>query len=175
MAADVESSKRDVADLEDENTEEVRKRLFSAEESNRKVDDNHAHAELSADLEALAERTRQLKRSIDMCDDRKANMIIDATYPVDGLTADDDCAMLDGVPFSQASHAEQLQCSVAIGLALNPTLKVLLIRDGSALDANSLEAITAMARDAGAQLWIERVGHGDECTVIIEDGEVMSK
>ena len=72
----------------------------------------------------------------------------------------------------QASSAEQTRVAVAIGLALNPELPVVLIRDGSLLDDDSLAEVAKQAAAAGAQVWLERVGKGVECSVIIEDGEV---
>ena len=77
------------------------------------------------------------------------------------------------IPFSQASEAEKIKASMAIGLALNPQLRVLLIRDGSLLDSDSLKTIGEMAANADAQIWIERVGDGDEVSVVIEDGAVV--
>lgn len=55
---------------------------------------------------------------------------------------------------------------------MNPQLKILLIRDGSLLDSSNLETISKMAEENDAQVWIERVGKGAECSVIISDGEV---
>jgi hypothetical protein len=40
------------------------------------------------------------------------------------------------------------------------------------LDENSLNLLAQLARDFGGQVWIERVGEGDESAVIIEDGMV---
>jgi hypothetical protein len=61
-----------------------------------------------------------------------------------------------------------------MGLALNPTLRVLLVRDAALLDQKSIKEITEPAGTADAQLWIERVGSGPEVTVMIEDGEVSN-
>ena len=95
-----------------------------------------------------------------------------ATYPVQGLALGDDGILFNGLPFSQASSAEQLRVSVGIGLASNPRLRVLLVRDGSLLDPASLAMMREMAESAEAQVWIERVSKGDECTVIIQDGRI---
>ena len=56
----------------------------------------------------------------------------------------------------------------------NPKLPVVLIRDGSLLDEASLAAVGQQAAEAGAQVWVERVGRGDECAVVIEDGEIVA-
>jgi hypothetical protein len=76
------------------------------------------------------------------------------------------------VPFAQGSSAEQLRVSVAMGLAMNPRLGVLLIRDASLLDDDSMAIVAEMAATANAQVWLERVGDGAECSVVIEDGSV---
>ena len=72
-----------------------------------------------------------------------------------------------------AEVAEQLRVSAAMGLAMNPTVKVLLIRDGSLLDDDSMKMLAEMADAAGGQVILERVGKGAECSVIIEDGMVL--
>ena len=51
----------------------------------------------------------------------------------------------------------------------NPELRVLLIKDGSLLDADNLALIAAMAETDDYQVWIERVETG-EGGVVMEDG-----
>jgi DNA repair exonuclease SbcCD ATPase subunit len=93
-------------------------------------------------------------------------------YPIDGLQVTERGVELNGLPFAQASSSEQLRTSVAMGFALHPELRVLLIRDGSLLDEDALAAVTEMATAAGGQVWIERVSDGDEVSVVIEDGAI---
>ena len=77
------------------------------------------------------------------------------------------------VPLEQASSSEQLRVSVAIGLALNPKVKVLLVRNGNMLDDDGVRALGEMAEAAGAQVWMEWVtANADGVTVMIEDGTV---
>lgn len=77
---------------------------------------------------------------------------------------------LNGLPLDQASAAERLRVSVAIRLAMNPRLRVLLIRDANLMDRESMRLVAEMARAAGAQLRLERVEVDDQATVLIEDG-----
>jgi len=95
-----------------------------------------------------------------------------AKFPVEGLSFDEAGVLFNGIPFPQASAAEKLRVSVAMGIAMNPEFKVMLIRDGSLLDETNLATVAKMAAKSGAQVWIERVGKGKECQVIIEDGYV---
>jgi len=154
--------------------EALKARIATAETDNMKV---RANAAIKKARDAAAEKALEstaLTKALADIDATKADMIRNAKMPVDGLSLTEDGVTYKGVPFSQASSAEQLRVSVAMGIAMNPTLKVLLIRDGSLLDDRSLAAVAEMASAADAQVWIERVGTGDECTVIIEDGAVAS-
>ena len=93
--------------------------------------------------------------------------------PVPGLELGDDYVMFNKVPLEQSSTAEQLRVSVAIGLSLNPKLRVLLIRNGNMLDEDSMALVAKQAEEANAQLWCEYVtADAEGCSVFIEDGEV---
>lgn len=164
-----------VAELVDEDTDEIRARIETAETDNRKARENAAHARLVIELDRLADESQQITKYLEQMDGTKAETIAAAEFPIPGLAVVDDGVTLDGLPFDQASQAQRLQTSVAIGLALNPELKILLIRDGSYLDDDHLADVARMAEEAGAQIWIERVGDANECTVVIEDGTIRDE
>jgi len=114
-----------------------------------------------------------LSRQIEAIEEAKRQAVAEAKFPVAGLAFDQlGGVTFAGIPFAQCSTAEQLRVSVAIGLALNPKLRVLLIRDGSLLDQDSLKAVADMATAADAQVWIERVEVDGNVSVIIDDGMV---
>ncbi|MEQ8461776.1 MAG: AAA family ATPase [Sandaracinaceae bacterium] len=152
--------------------EPIQERLAGAEEANQKVRDNRRRTQLKERYEAEAEHARALTEQIEAVDREKAEAIAAASYPLEGLGVGDEGVLLDGVPFEQASSAEQLRASVAIGLALNPQLKVLLVRDGSLLDSDSLRLLGELASAADAQVWVERVDESALMGVVIEDGAV---
>ncbi len=162
----------EIGKLKDEDTAEIEAVIEGAEETNRKVRAVADRERAGAQHDKLAAAMVILNRKIESIDEEKAEAIQSAKYPIDGLQVTDDGVELNDLPFEQASSAEQLRCSVGMGLALNPELKVLLVKDGSLLDEDSLKLIAEMATAADAQVWIERVGKGDECTVIIEDGSI---
>jgi hypothetical protein len=135
-------------------------------ESNRNLANFTASEELHVEYEALTEE-------IDRIDLEKADGLRAAVFPVDGLGFDATGVTYNGIPFSQASSAEQIQVSLAMAMNLNPTLRVIRIMDGSLLDADSLAAIAAAASAADYQVWIERVDDdGAVGAVVIEDGEI---
>lgn len=153
----------------------IKDQIASAETTNRKVRENKARAELALKLTEYKETAQTLSDAIGAIDTQKQKILSEARFPVDGLSIDDNGVTYNGLPFTQASSAEQLRVSVAIGLAANPKLKVLLIRDGSLLDANGMQLITEMADQAGAQVWIERVATDEAVGIVIEDGQVVSR
>lgn len=160
-----------VAGLVDEDTAAIKAQLVDAEKAVGDIAKAKERGQLELEVSELRSRYDNLDAGLQSARLAKAQAIEQAQYPIPGLEARDDGVYLAGVPWSQASSAEALRASVAIGLSLNPQLRVLLIRDGSLLDDDSLAMIAEMAQGADAQLWIERVGKGKEVTVVIEDGE----
>jgi hypothetical protein len=154
--------------------EPIKAKILCASEVARKVRENQLYDRLANDIGNLAQRGTELTKEIVEIDRKKEYAIASTQFPVDGLTFNENGLMFNGVPFSQASSAEQLKVSVAMGIAMNPKLKVLLIRDGSLLDEESLSVVASMAEESDAQVWVERVSKGKECSVIIEDGEVAA-
>lgn len=160
----VKAEKPDVEKYDDQ--------IRDAEAAAQKRRDNTYHGELAKRYSNLKNLHDGLNTEITGLDDRKREMVENSDMPVKGLELGDEAVMYQGVPLDQSSSAERLRVSVAIGLAMNPRLKVLLIRDGSLLDEDNLAMIAEMAEKADAQLWIERVGEGAECSVILEDGHI---
>jgi hypothetical protein len=144
----------------------------TAEATNKKIADNKRAAELNAKVAAKRSEVEASTKKIDDFDAEKRKLLETAKFPVEGLAFDANGVTFKGLPFEQASSAEQLRVSVAMGFALNPKLRVLLVRDGSLLDPASLKMVADMAAEKDGQVWLERVSEGQECSVIIEDGAV---
>jgi len=105
-------------------------------------------------------------------EEEKAAKIAAAKMPVPGLSFGDGMVVLNGVPFDQASDAEQLRTSIAIAMALNPKLRVIRVRDGSLLDEESMKLLEQMADSKDYQVWIERVDGSGKVGFVLEDGLV---
>ena len=153
-------------------TLDIANRLAGAEALNRKIRSNRRHHTLELKRQATAAAAKQFTASIAEIDSVKRAMIDAAEYPLPGLAVDDLGVLLNGLPLEQASGAEQLRASVAIGFALNPRLRVLLVRDGSLLDESNMQVLADMAEAAGGQVWLERVAGPGEVGIVIEDGMV---
>jgi energy-coupling factor transporter ATP-binding protein EcfA2 len=124
-------------------------------------------AEKSAASEALTQAIANL-------DAEKERLLAETKFPVVGLSFNlNGSVTFKGLPLEQASGAEQLRLSVAIGIALNPRLRVLLLRDASLLDAASLQLVHDMAAEADMQVLMEVVG-AEGPGIVIEDGRVAA-
>jgi hypothetical protein len=154
--------------------ERLEVRMEGLEVANEAIRDSNRNLASFTNSEALHEEYEALTAEIAGLDSTKAKGLAAAAFPVDGLGFDESGVTYQGIPFSQASSAEQIQVSLAMAMSLNPTLRVIRIMDGSLLDADSLAAIAATADAADYQVWIERVGDGDAGAVVIEDGEIVA-
>ena len=105
---------------------------------------------------------------------RKADGLAAAKFPVEGLGFDADGVLYNGRPFNRASSAEKVLVSAAMMIALNPELRVLIVRNGNDLDSDSLAALEDMASDADFQVFIEIVNETGDFGITIEDGEVAA-
>lgn len=142
---------------------------------NAAVRSNKQRAELVDRIAKGREVQAELTAKLQALDGEKESRIATAKFPVSGLAFGESGVRFNGVPFEQCSSAEQTRVSVAMALAMNPELRVLLIRDGSLLDENNLRTVAEMAQAADAQVWIEAVTtDAGKCAVIIEDGEVKA-
>jgi DNA repair exonuclease SbcCD ATPase subunit len=152
---------------------ELRQRIEAVEAQNAAARQRRERAKVQAELveaqkvaSEADDKVREIRRQRD-----EAVAAVD--LPVKGLTIGTDCVLLNGVPLSQASSAEQLRLSAAIALASNPTLRLVLIRDGSLLDTDSMRFLAEFAEQHDAQILVERVEDVDAGVGIrIEDGEV---
>ncbi len=151
----------------------VKRELATAEKTNALARQAAEYSKLSADVDTKKGASQLLTDRIELLDAERSKTMAEAQLPVEGLGFGEHGLTLSGIPIEQASTSEQLKVSVAMGLALNPKLRVLLVRDASLLDAESMAVLTKMAADADAQVWAEVVGT-EGVGIVIEDGAVKS-
>lgn len=155
-------------------TTELEAQLSTIEDTNAAIRSNNAARAASEQKAKLAAEYEAKGKAIDALDTKRDKALAAAKFPVDGLGFTDDGVTFQGVPFGQASSAEQIKVSLAMAMALNPELRVIRIMDGSLLDADSMKTIAEMAAEKDYQVWLERVADGSGVGVVIEDGEVAS-
>lgn len=156
----------------DIDTEPLSAKIRDAEQINSRARQAKQRASLKDQLDQVLAEWKKRDSRLTEINATKATMIKEADFPIKELTFSSDGVLVNDLPFDQASSAEQLRIAVAMGLSANPQFRVVLIRDGSLLDENSMAAIAEMAKQYDASVWIERVGDGKEVSIVIEDGHV---
>lgn len=147
-------------------------KIKQAEQINSIMDlrDNRALEEKA--LRTAQKAADELTAQMQGLQERKRAAIESAKLPVTGLEFGEGELLLNGVPLAQLSAAEQLKLSMDIAMAENPKLRVILLKDASLLDAQSMEYIRTRAEAEGYQIWAERVASDGAVGFVIEDGEL---
>ena len=160
----------EVAKMKPVDTAAIEQEMTTLDARNAKFRQAQRRKEVAAEVKQLQDQSDKLTEDINNIDDHKNTLVSKAKFPIDGLSFDEVGVMLNGVPFSQGSQARQIQAAIAIGIALNPTVRVILVRDASLLDESSLQMVKDMAEKHDAQVWLEIVSSDDPKAVVIEDG-----
>lgn len=174
MTADEANELANLHDRTVPNRDEIRAKIQTVQDRNAKAAENSRHAQAVGLVAACQKKVDRLSETINDLDVEKATTLRGAKLPIQGLGLDENGVTWNDLPFEQASTSIRLRVSVAIGLALQPKLKVLLVRNGNDLDSNNLALLAQTAEEAGCQLWLERIAGGPEGiqTVVIEEGAI---
>jgi len=93
------------------------------------------------------------------------------------MELNEDGLVWNNLPFEQASTSQRIMASVAVGMRLNPELRLLVCEHGSDLDVDTLDALDAVLKEHQFQMICEVVTRSKEdeerCAVVIADGEVV--
>lgn len=146
--------------------------LAEVERSRVAVQQRESYTKQKARIEALSTEAYALTKQLKFIDDQKDAQLSSCNMPIAGLSFDDSQVLYNGVPFRQASQAEQLRVSMAMAMALNPELRVIRVLDASLLDEDNMAIIKEMAAEHDFQVWLEVVQNEPGMGVFIEDGKV---
>jgi len=173
---DLSGIEKDFSAMSRADTQAIERELAEAEETNRKVRNNQEYSQAAERVDQLAEHVNTKHHEIQAAEADKTRAVsaVICRMPVEHLGIDENHVLLDGIPFADVNHAKQVEVSVAIAMAMNPELRVLLV-DGNGLDTESLAAIARMADDKDYQIWLERTDETGEVGFYIEDGSLAGK
>lgn len=157
-------------------TSAIRERFQSVEQTNARIRQEQHRRAVAAELADRKQEVAQLTLRLREIDEKKATALSVATskLPVDGISIDESGLTYRGIPFSQASHAEQLKVATALSMAFHPELRVLRIDNGESLDAESLRIIEDLAAEHEYQVWVAAVADEPGSGIFIEEGEVRA-
>ena len=130
------------------------------------------HDEYHRKIGLANDRTKRIKE-IDL---EKQNILRSVNFPIEGVSFGEDDILFNGVPFTNASLAERIKLVVSINAAMNPSIRIMRIEEGSSLDEKSIEELRKFAEENNFQFWIEVVDRKDKNNanmLIIEDGKIL--
>jgi hypothetical protein len=155
--------------------EAIRVKIAAAQEAGRLRAERKEQAYLSGEVAAKAAEVAKLTGRLSEVKAQKVAALAAAPMPVPGLTVDPetDTLLLDGTPFSQASTGVKIRTGAAIAIALNPDLKLIVIRDASLLDTGNRAALDELAKEHGFLILMEIADTNEPVGVVIEAGEVV--
>jgi hypothetical protein len=155
----------------EEDTTDIVAKIREAEQHNERADMRQAYDTAVEERDQFKEEYERLDREIDEIDRLKQEELA-GKWPIHGLSVTEDAILMNGLPLSQASHAEQVNLAMSIEAMKKPKVQIILLRDASRCDGRFLKEIYRIAKEKGYQVWAELVGiHEDG--VVIEDGGVV--
>jgi DNA repair exonuclease SbcCD ATPase subunit len=130
--------------------------LGSVDAVNRQVRAAQERARVAAELAAARTAHETAQSAIDAVEAKKAAGLAAASFPVEGLSVDESGVTFQGIPFAQVNSAMRRRIAFAIATAGDPELRLVIVKDGDLLDAESLEGIRDIAARRGYTALIER-------------------
>jgi hypothetical protein len=175
IIADQEKQIAEAPDLpEPIDVAEAQAELRAARDTNGKLTIMQRRAAAVKNVEMLETKAQRYTEAMEARATARETAIAAAEMPVPGLAFGDGEVLFNGVPLEQISMSERIKIGGAIGAALNPKLKVMLVRDASLLSDKGQEALAEMAAEHGFQLWVEAVDTSGKVGIVIEDGAVVA-
>ncbi len=154
---------------------ELIKKIDDASLSNKRLEEFDSKKSQAKKAKLLEEKSDNITTKMNLREKDKQKAIADAELPVRNITFGDGIVLLDGVPFEQGSQAEQIRASMAIAMANNPKLRVILMREGSLLDEDSEEIVRQMAIKNDFDVWQEKVDSSGKVGFVIENGSLKTE
>jgi len=127
-----------------------------------------------AEFKSRCDLSDALTAELKAIDQEILDKLAAAKFPVPGLGVDDDGPTLHGHPVSSQGSAMRYRVAVAVGLALSPGIRVLLIRDGSLLDSKAKVELVKILDEYDAYCLSEVVDETGKVGIVINDGAVVA-
>lgn len=162
--------------LPDEEANNLQVQVDNSEEKNNAIREAKEAVEGGKKYEAKFEEHRLKGEELEKARDEKKQLIEAATYPIEGLSVDDDGVLYNDVPFSQVNDSQKIVIGTLIALALVPEggIKIIFIKLGSLLDDNALAYLEKVSLEQDAKIIIEFVGEDNKGFKIVE-GEIVKE
>lgn len=175
VLAQLEQSRKTVAELHDESTAELERNITEIDEINRKVRANLDKAKADEDAKEYYGKYADMTAQLEKIRKTKYDLLNNANLPLDGLSVEKGELTYNGFKWDNMSGSEQLRVATAIVRKLNPECGFVLLDKLEQMDTDTLKDFAKWLESEGLQAIATRVSNGDECSIIIEDGYIKSE
>lgn len=173
--ADLDIAQKSTQDLVDQSTEELEVNIQNIELINNKVRDNQSKAQAEQEYRDMKNEYDVMTDKIDEVRQEKMELLNSKELPLPELSVEDGELVYKGQKWDNMSGSEQLRVSTAIVRKLKPECGFVLIDKLEQMDLETLNEFGDWLEQEGLQAIAARVTTGEEATIIIEDGEVVSE
>ncbi|MDD3404087.1 MAG: AAA family ATPase [Hespellia sp.] len=162
-------------ELQNESTAELEASISNIDEINRKVRANLDKDKAEEDALDYKNQYAALTKEIDDIRKNKTDLLNAADLPLDELSVKNGELTYKGQQWDNMSGSDRLKVSTAIVRKLNPECGFVLLDKLEQMDLNTLNEFGSWLEQEGLQAIATRVSTGGECSIIIDDGYVVSE
>ena len=170
-----ETAQMSAADLQDQSTEQIEQDLMNIEAINIKVRANSDREKAEQDAQQYQQQYEDMTAELEDTRQAKADLLKGAKLPLPGLAVENGALTYMGKQWDGMSGSEQLKVATAIVRALNPQCGFVLIDKLEQMDLKTMQEFGAWLQAENLQAIATRVSRGSECTIIIEDGQIVGE
>lgn len=171
--ADLSTAQKTAEQLQDESTKEIEESIQNIEEINDKIKTNLQKEAAEDEYRNHQRQYENLTEEIEELRDEKTNLLESADLPLPELSVQEGELIYKGQKWDNMSSSEQLRVSTAIVRKLKPKCGFVLIDKLEQMDEETLSKFGKWLEKEDLQAIAARVSTGEECTIIIEDGEAV--
>jgi hypothetical protein len=158
--------------LIDEDTSAIQRELEEIDAINAKVRQNLDKARAEAEAADLSHTYNDLTRELEDVRTQRIRLLSSITLPLPDLSIDiDGFLVYRSRRWDCMSGAEQLRVAVAICASVKPECGFVLLDGLEAMDKKQLRDFAGWLAEQNLQAIATRVSDGDECSLIIDDGQ----
>ena len=156
-------------------TDPITARIERVGELNARYQANQKAVEAHFDAEEKESEFKAAEAALASAREAREKLLDPEKMPVKGLTVEDGALCYNGHPWAEMSSAEQLVVAAAIVQKTAPDCGFILMDKMEQMDTRTLDRFGKWAGEHGLQIIATRVSTGGECSIIIEDGEIVSE
>lgn len=172
--ANAQTAARSVENLIDESTAELEKNISDIETMNAKIRANLDREKAEEEAKGYSNQYTVLTEELEAVRKEKYDLLNNSDLPLTGLSVADGELTYNDQKWDNMSGSEQLRVSTAIVRKLNPECGFVLLDKLEQMDSETLKEFGEWLESEGLQAIATRVSNGDECSVIIDDGYVVT-